>query len=174
MYGTMFFKTLDVRQWMALKTSKGRGVMRVSFQAVAPGGGAWAELGGVFKLRRWSRESGETKGSRVPRAEHQRRKLWDLLHAAWLRRVSKAAWGQWRSHLGGLEASAPSSQAGPGIVPGSFHLLVWKTSCFKRNWTEYSERSCPSRERVALDYMLLWSCLTILKINKQKDLFQVI
>lgn len=119
----------------------------------------------------------------VPRAEDQRRKLWMpakccLMQACEenclrpvkelsgrVRRISaqQSSWARnsaWHSHEAGNSAC--------------LHLPVWKTSYFKRNWTEYSERSCPSRGIVALDYMLLWSYLTILKINIQKDLFWVI
>ena len=116
----------------------------------------------------------------VPRAEDQRRKLWMPAKCGFIqacednclrpvkelsgrvRRISAqhSNWARksaWHSHGAGNSAC--------------LHLPVWKTSYFKRNWMEHSERSCPSGGIVELGYMLPWSCLVILEINIQEDLF---
>lgn len=141
-----------------------------------------AELGRVFKQRRWSWESAETKGPSFPgqstRGESSEPATCSLVQACeWscLRPV-KAPSGR-TGRVSAQQSSWARNSAWHANGSGNsacFHLPVWKTSQFKRNWTEHSERSCPSRGIFALDYMLLWSCLAILKINIQKDLFQVI
>ena len=75
---------------MALNTNRVRGVMRVSFQAAVPEGGAGQSLAGSLSRGDGAESLQRPKGL-VSQGRAPEEKAPSLLRAAWCRRVSEAA-----------------------------------------------------------------------------------
>lgn len=159
MYETMFFKTLDIRPWMTLmvvrwKQTRWEVWLKWISRPWCREGEPGQSLEGSLSWGDGAETLERPKSLVFPGQSTGGENSGDLLSTAWCRHVSKTTWGQEKNHLRGLEGTVASTQTGPGVVPGTHmgpgtvpvsHLPVWKTSYFKRDWVDYSERSCLSR-----------------------------